>query len=148
MRLGLRPGGCRVLVAVAVAAVGWACGPSASTPAAPANLLLVTLDTLRADHVGCYGYQRPTTPAMDRFAATATRFEDVTCSMPTTLPSHVTIFTGLPPALHGVTRNGQVPESYPRASSGCSAGRGRGLRRSCRPASSTPASSRASGSPR
>lgn len=113
MRLGLRPGGRRVLVAVAVAAVGWACGPPASTPTAPSNLLLITLDTLRADHVGCYGYQRPTTPAIDRFAATATRFEDVTCSMPTTLPSHWTIFTGLPPALHGVTRNGQVPESYP-----------------------------------
>jgi arylsulfatase A-like enzyme len=76
-------------------------------------LLLITLDTLRADHIGCYGYQRPTTPELDRFAATATRFEDVTCSMPTTLPSHWTIFTGQPPGVHGVTRNGQVLESYP-----------------------------------
>lgn len=79
----------------------------------PSNLLLITLDTLRADHLGCYGYPRPTTPGLDRFAATAARFEDVTCSMPTTLPSHLTIFTGLPPQLHGVTRNGQVQESYP-----------------------------------
>jgi len=94
-------------------AAGSACAPSASRPATPSNLLLITLDTLRADHLGCYGYGRPTTPVLDRFAATAALFEDVTCSMPTTLPSHLTIFTGLPPQLHGVTRNGQVQESYP-----------------------------------
>jgi len=116
-RMELRSGQrarCRRVVAVAaMVAASVACARSASRPAAPANLLLVTLDTLRADHVGCYGYPRPTTPSLDRFAATATRFEDVTCSMPTTLPSHVTIFTGLPPSLHGVTRNGQILESYP-----------------------------------
>jgi arylsulfatase A-like enzyme len=98
---------------VALLAAGLACMPSPSRPATPSNLLLITLDTLRTDHLGCYGYGRPTTPVLDRFAATAARFEDVTCSMPTTLPSHLTIFTGLPPQLHGVTRNGQVQESYP-----------------------------------
>ncbi|MDH3403811.1 MAG: sulfatase [Acidobacteriota bacterium] len=76
----------------------------------PRNLLLITLDTLRADHLGVYGYPRPTSPALDAFAARATVFEDATCSMPTTLPSHVSIFTGLRPAQHGVRRNGQVPE--------------------------------------
>ena len=113
MRLGLRPGSRRAVLGIALAAGAWACAPAPARPAAPSNLLLITLDTLRADHLSCYGYQRPTSPALDRFAATATRFEDVTCSMPTTLPSHWTLFTGLPPAVHGVTRNGQVAESQP-----------------------------------
>ncbi len=75
----------------------------------PVHLLLITLDTLRADHLGVYGYSAPTSPALDAFAETATVFDDVTCSMPTTLPSHLTIFTGLTPAQHGVTENGRVP---------------------------------------
>jgi len=74
-----------------------------------ANLLFVTLDTTRPDHLGAYGYPRPTSPSLDRFAATATLFEDVTCSIPTTLPSHLTIFTGLTPDQHGVMANGVVP---------------------------------------
>ena len=62
-----------------------------SSPTHPSNpeqwpLLLITLDTLRADHLGAYGYSRPTSPALDTFAETATLFQDVTCSMPTTLP--------------------------------------------------------------
>ncbi len=75
----------------------------------PVHLLLVTLDTLRADHLGVYGHRAPTSPALDAFAETATVFGDVTCSMPTTLPSHLTIFTGLTPAQHGVSENGVVP---------------------------------------
>ncbi len=77
--------------------------------AAPRHLLFITLDTVRADHLGAYGYGRPTSPALDAFAADGVRFADVTCSMPTTLPSHVTLFTGLPPSAHGVTENGIVP---------------------------------------
>lgn len=84
-----------------------ACGPP--TPQVPKNLLLITLDTLRADHLGAYGYQRPTSPNLDALASQASVFLDVTCSMPTTLPSHVTILTGLPPAQHGATRNGLPP---------------------------------------
>lgn len=72
-------------------------------------LLFITLDPLRADRLGAYGYSRPTSPALDAFAKTATLFQNVTCSMPTTLPSHLTIFTGLSPTQHGVTRNGMVP---------------------------------------
>lgn len=73
----------------------------------PRNLLLITLDTLRADHLGFYGYARPTSPRLDAFAAGAVVFDDALCSMPTTLPSHVTMFTGLRPAQHGVRTNGQ-----------------------------------------
>ncbi len=77
----------------------------------PTNLLLITLDTLRADHLGSYGYPRPTSPRLDAFASRSTLFADVTCSMPTTLPSHLTIFTGLPPDQHGVWSNGRKPET-------------------------------------
>jgi len=85
-----------------------ACTPADPPPAR--NLLLITLDTLRADHLGVYGYPRPTSPALDRFAAGATVFTDATCSIPTTLPSHVSIFTGLRPTQHGVRRNGAAPD--------------------------------------
>ncbi len=85
------------------------CSAPVTGPTPPTNLLLITLDTLRADHLGCYGYPRPTSPNLDAFAARATMFADVTCSMPSTLPSHVTIFTGLSPEVHGVTQNGMVP---------------------------------------
>jgi len=82
---------------------------SVPEPPVPRNLLLITLDTLRADHLGLYGYERSTSPELDAFAASATVFEDATCSMPTTLPSHASIFTGLRPTQHGLRRNGQVP---------------------------------------
>ena len=101
----------RVMATTAlVAGLAAGCGPADRPAAAPENLLLITLDTLRADHLGCYGYGRDTSPALDRFATSSTLFVDVTCSMPTTLPSHATIFTGLSPAVHGLTRNGMVPE--------------------------------------
>ncbi len=86
------------------------CASDRSGFTSPRNLLLVTLDTLRADHLGAYGYPRATSPRLDAFAARAHLFEDVTCSVPTTLPSHVSIFTGLRPGDHGVRRNGVEPE--------------------------------------
>ncbi len=97
-----------VLAVILVSVVG--CAPADQETVVPRNFLLITLDTLRADHLGCYGWGPNTSPALDRFAESSTVFLDVTCSMPTTLPSHVSIFTGLPPAVHGVTRNGMVPE--------------------------------------
>lgn len=100
-----------IVLLAAAAAVGAACGRPGTERRAvpPTHLLLVTLDTLRADRLGAYGYPRPTSPHLDRFAASAFVFEDATCSMPTTLPSHLSIVTGLRPAQHGVFRNGVVP---------------------------------------
>ncbi len=69
------------------------------------NVLLVTVDTLRADHVGCYGYERATTVWADRLAAAGTRFADAVVPMPETLPSIASIFTGLYPIDHGIRRN-------------------------------------------
>ncbi len=83
-------------------------GICSADPGRPMNLLFITLDTVRADHLGPYDYYRAT-PALDMLAEEATVFQDVTCSMPTTLPSHLTIFTGLTPNQHGITENGMGP---------------------------------------
>ena len=70
------------------------------------RVVLFTLDTLRADHVGCYGYKGVETPVLDALAAGGVRFTDVACAAPITLPSHATILTGDYPPVHGVRDNG------------------------------------------
>jgi arylsulfatase A-like enzyme len=64
------------------------------------NVLLITLDTLRADHLSAYGYQRPSTPNLDRFAADGVLFERAFAAASWTLPSHASIMTGRSPAEH------------------------------------------------
>jgi len=83
--------------------------------AAPLNLLLVTLDTTRADHLGCYGRGRARTRHLDRLAAEGVRFEQALAPAPITLPSHASIFTGLLPFEHGVRNNGNfyLAERFP-----------------------------------
>ncbi|MBC7364036.1 MAG: sulfatase-like hydrolase/transferase [Candidatus Aminicenantes bacterium] len=79
--------------------------------AADYNILLITLDTTRADHLGCYGYKKARTPNLDRLASEGLRFENVYCPAPLTLPSHTSILTGLEPVKHGVRNNGYyLPE--------------------------------------
>jgi len=76
----------------------------------PPNVLLISIDTLRADRLGCHGYARPTTPALDRFAAEhAVRFAHAYAEAPWTLPSHVTMLSGLHPLTHGVRQPDQQP---------------------------------------
>lgn len=72
----------------------------------PWNLLLITLDTTRKDHLGVYGYDLPLTPFMDEVSTRGTLFENAVVSVPITLPSHATILTGLNPTEHGVRTNG------------------------------------------
>lgn len=69
------------------------------------NIILITLDTTRADHLGCYGYFRNTSPALDSLAANSTLFESCFAPMPTTLPTHCSILTGVYPIEHGVLTN-------------------------------------------
>ncbi len=69
------------------------------------NLVLITIDTLRADHVGCYGCKSIQTPNMDRLASEGIRFGTVVSQVPLTLPSHCTIMTGTYPVFHGVRDN-------------------------------------------
>jgi len=69
------------------------------------NLVLVTIDTLRREHLGCYGYPRPTSPRIDALAEEAVLFERAFATMATTFPSHLSMLTGLYPHQHGHTSN-------------------------------------------
>ncbi|HEY6323317.1 MAG TPA: sulfatase [Thermoanaerobaculia bacterium] len=71
-------------------------------PRATRGYVLISIDTLRADHLGCYGYPRPTSPFLDELARRATLFEEAYAQYPSTLASHMSIFTGLYPREHGV----------------------------------------------
>jgi arylsulfatase A-like enzyme len=72
------------------------------------NILLVTIDTLRADHASCCGYARPTMPRLERLAAEGTLLCHAYCSVPTTAPSHTTMLTGQYAVVHGVVKNGHT----------------------------------------
>jgi arylsulfatase A-like enzyme len=68
------------------------------------NVLLIVLDTVRADHLSVYGYSRPTTPGLERLASEGVVFEQALAPAPWTLPSHATLFTGLYPSQHHAGR--------------------------------------------
>ncbi len=79
------------------------------------NVVFVTIDTLRADHLGCYGYERPTSPFLDALAAKGTIFEDAVAAAAWTKPATGTILTGLYPSRHGALYHGsslQLPEGH------------------------------------
>ena len=85
--------------------VAGGCSPGAKDP----NLILITLDTTRADHLSCYGYQRQTTPNLDRFAADALRFTRCYAVTSWTLPAHASLFTGKFPSAHGAQYDPEGP---------------------------------------
>jgi arylsulfatase A-like enzyme len=70
------------------------------------NIVLVSIDSLRWDHVGSYGYDRPTTPFLDELAARGVRFQNAFSTTSWTLPSHAAMFTGLYDSTHGLVDNG------------------------------------------
>ena len=72
------------------------------------NVIVITLDTTRADHLAAYGYGGVQTPVLDRLAERGTLFEECASVTPLTLPSHATIFTGVYPTFHGVRVNGNT----------------------------------------
>src|SRR5262245_39520892 len=80
-----------------------ACG-RAEAPRRP-PVVLISIDTLRSDHLPAYGYRAIATPNIDALAADGIVFERAFANVPLTLPSHATIFTGLLPAAHGVRDN-------------------------------------------
>src|SRR5438874_4426464 len=92
------------LTAVMLAA---GCGAGTSRDSSPTrpNVLLVTIDTLRADHVGCYGYTKASTPTIDGLASRGVRFETAIAHAPLTGPSHASILTGQIPLGHGFRNN-------------------------------------------
>ncbi len=94
------------ILLMAIAFMSASCGRG-SDGARP-DVLLVTIDTLRADHCSLYGYERATTPHLDRLAAEGVTFESAYAPMATTAPSLATLMTSLYPLAHGVTRNAWV----------------------------------------
>lgn len=77
------------------------------------NLVLISLDTLRADHVSAYGYPQKTTPFIDRWAEDAIVFESAFATAPKTAESHMSVFTGLYPAVHRVFTVANVRQALP-----------------------------------
>src|SRR5215472_12796657 len=75
-------------------------GPAGAAP--PPSVILITLDTVRADHVGCYGYASAQTPALDGLAREGVRFANTYTVVPITLPSHAVMLTGTYPMWNGV----------------------------------------------
>jgi arylsulfatase A-like enzyme len=92
--------GVRAGIAAALLGLGGACAQDPSV--APPNLLLISIDTLRADVLGCYGSTRNTSPTIDRLAREGTRFADCSSTAPWTLPAHASLLTGTYPTTHGV----------------------------------------------
>jgi arylsulfatase A-like enzyme len=83
------------------------CGGGAPPP--PPNVVLLVLDTVRADHIGCYGYERAATPFLDELAGGADRYTRAESTAPWTLPSHASMFTGVFPFQHGAD-SGRSPQ--------------------------------------
>jgi arylsulfatase A-like enzyme len=95
-------------LALVVACASIACR-NPPEPAAPKpNVLLVTIETLRADHVGSHAYGRNTTPNLDRLAREGARFENAVAQAPFTLPSIASLMTGMTPPRHGVRNHPAV----------------------------------------
>ncbi len=86
-------------------ALGIQCGSSTPPEAQPPSVIVITVDTLRADRLGCYGYFRNTSPTIDTLAQDGILFERAYAPMSTTLPSHISLMTSMNPLQHGVLGN-------------------------------------------
>lgn len=101
---------CRNIGWQALAAAGIALAlTSCATPARPRNVLVITLDTMRADRLPAYGFSGVSTPALDELAREGMLFEAAFAATPLTLPSHATLFTGLYPSKLGIRDNAGAP---------------------------------------
>jgi arylsulfatase A-like enzyme len=101
------------ILAAATTLVG--CGPQPTAPRPP-DVVLIVLDTLRPDHLGCYGYERDTSPHLDALARDGVIFENAQSPAPWTAPSVASLLTSLYPDVHGVTehpRAGSLPLAAP-----------------------------------
>ena len=98
--VGRGPG---LVTAVLLLLLGVACAPE--PPAPPPAIILLSLDTLRADHLPAWGYARPTTRALDAFVAQAVSFAQARCQSTGTLTSHLSLITSLYPPQFRVTRD-------------------------------------------
>lgn len=93
----------RLMAVISIAAVS-ICEPCwAALPEGKPNIVIIALDTLRADHLGCYGYSRPTTPNIDKLASQGVRFDRCYSPGSWTIPAFASLFTGVMPVVHGLT---------------------------------------------
>jgi arylsulfatase A-like enzyme len=96
-----------LLLCVLVLPLGCRSGaPAFDGPYPGADIVVVSIDSLRADHLGSYGYPRPTSPYLDSLAAEGIRFENAMSTTSWTLPSHAALFTGLSDSAHGLVYDG------------------------------------------
>ena len=114
LRISVSPGNSRILfLIVPVLLFSWGCRSQLEPPDGPPDAsqttlsptrgyILISIDTLRADHLGCYGYPKETSPFLDSLSEEALLFENAIVQLPGTLPSHMSIFTGLYPSEHGI----------------------------------------------
>jgi len=93
------------LLLVLLMAIGFGCAPVRSDQP---NVVLIIIDTLRADHLGCYGYSRDTSPVLDSLAASGIRFSRCQAQAPWTLPAHASIWTGLTVTSHMTGNRGGI----------------------------------------
>jgi arylsulfatase A-like enzyme len=100
--------GARIAAPLALAVPGFGAGLGCARESGPPNLVLISLDTTRRDHTSVYGYERETTPNLEKLAAEGVRFAMAYAPSSTTGPSHATLFTSLHPITHRVVKNGRV----------------------------------------
>ena len=101
-----------VLAFLALSAATFSACSQSTQP--PRSILLISLDTLRPDHLGAYGYERKTSKHLDALAAQGVLFETAVSPAPWTLPSHTSMLTGLYPSHHGMTETHmRLPASLP-----------------------------------
>jgi len=98
---------CALLLTVVLLTAG--CTSHPNTPTAPRGIILVSADTLGAGHIGLYGYGPDTSPTIDRWAENAIVFRNAFAQLPGTLPSHMSMMTGLTPRQHGVYPSKDMP---------------------------------------
>ena len=93
------------VAAVLIIVMGYGATSKQARPDKP-DIILISVDSLRPDHLGCYGYPKPTSPTIDKLAAGGVRFENAISTTSWTLPAHAALFTGLYDSAHGLVDNG------------------------------------------
>ena len=108
----------KTLIPVILVTAGLLCWSCGEVVPETKGVIVISIDTLRADRLGCYGYERPTSPFLDSFATTGTLFETATTQSPWTLPAHASMLTGRFPHHTGVvTEADRLPGDVPTLAS-------------------------------
>jgi arylsulfatase A-like enzyme len=94
-----------LLVLAGILAFAWTRFQAGTSIKPVRNIILISIDTCRADHLGCYGFSKPTTPNIDAVARESVLFENTVTPVPLTLPAHTSMLTGTNPVYHGVHHN-------------------------------------------